>query len=442
MASRDARSLALELLVRVEQGAYLDALVGDALARSELSPRDAALFTRLAYGTVAWQLRLDWTATPLLDRPWQKLDPPVRAALRLGLYQLFGLDRIPAHAAVDATVRAVRSSGARGGAGLVNAVLRRAAREGERPLPTREEDPAARLAIEWSHPEWLVRRWLAELGEERAVRRLAADNEAAPTVLRVDPRAMTRDEALARLRARDVAARPTDYARGGILLESPLAALGAIEAGWSPQGEASQLVVELLAPAAGERVLDACAAPGGKSAASAEALAGSGRVIAADRSLGGVRRIRARADARPGLHAVAADGTRPPWREGSFDAALVDAPCSGLGTLRGHPEIRWRRQPESLASLALLQAHLLATTARHVRAGGRIVYATCTSTPEENEQVIEGFLNEHAGWRRADARLHLSPAGASLVTPLGALETTPEVGGLDGFYAVRLEREP
>lgn len=446
---RDARSLALELLVRVEQGAHLDALVGDALARFELPPRDAALFTRLAYGTVAWQLRLDWTATRLLDRPLAQLDPPVRAAVRLGLYQLFGLDRIPAHAAVDATVRAVRQGGARGGAGLVNAVLRRAAREGERALPPRDADPTTRLAIEWSHPEWLVRRWVGEFGEERALQRLAADNEAAPTVLRVDPRILSRDEALTRLRARDVAARPTEYARGGIVLDAPLSSLGTGHDGenggdadgCTPQGEASQLVVELLAPRAGERLLDACAAPGGKSAAAAEVLAGSGWVLAADRSLPGVRRVRDQALSRPRMHAIAADGTRPPWREGSFDAALVDAPCSGLGTLRGHPEIRWRRQPETLASLADLQGRLLAATARLVSGGGRLVYATCTSTCEENEAVVAAFLREHAGWRRVDAKEWLAPAAAPLVTSAGALETAPEIGGLDGFYAVRLERE-
>jgi 16S rRNA (cytosine967-C5)-methyltransferase len=452
MASRDPRRLALDALVRVEEGAFLDALVGETLARSQLAPRDAALFTRLAYGTVAWQLRIDWTAKPLLDRPWEKLDPPIRAAIRIGLHQLFGLDRVPAHAAVDATVRAVRTSTARGAAGFVNAVLRRAAREGERPLPARASDPASRLAIEWSHPEWLVRRWLAELGEERAIRRLAANNEAAPTVLRVDARAAPRDEVLERLRARGVDARPTAYARSGILLEGPLANLGAdasaigggaigSEIGLTPQGEASQLVVALLAPAAGERVLDACAAPGGKSAAAAEILAGSGRVIAADRSLGGVRRIHGQAVTRPGLHAVAADGTSPPWRDASFDAALVDAPCSGLGTLRGHPEIRWRRRPETLASLAELQGQLLAATAPLVRVGGGLVYATCTSTPEENEGVVTAFLRDHASWRRIDARDRLPPEAAELVSPLGALETSPEAGGLDGFYAVRLERE-
>jgi 16S rRNA (cytosine967-C5)-methyltransferase len=435
------RALALDVLVRVEAGAFLDALVGETLARCSLEPRDAALFTRLAYGTVAWQARIDWTLAALVDRDLAALDPPIRASLRLGLYQLHRLERIPAHAAVDATVGAARRWTGRGGVGLVNAVLRRAAREGERPLPPGGDDPVPRWAIEWSHPEWLVRRWVSELGAERAVRRLAADNEAAPTVLRVDVRAATRDEAVARLRAHGLDAQPATHAPNGIVLAAPLAALEEADRATAlvPQGEASQLVVELLAPAPGERLLDACAAPGGKAAASAERV-GAGQVMAADRSIAGVRRIRSRAGERPALLVLVADGTAPPWREAVFDGALVDAPCSGLGTLRSHPEIRWRRRAEDLAPLAALQRELLARSAACVRPGGRLVYATCTLTPEENDVVVATFLRDHSEWRRADPRARLAAHSAALIDPLGALRTAPEVDGLDGFYAVRLER--
>src|SRR5262245_52452838 len=245
--SATARDLALGVLTSVEAGAFLDVLVGETLARHSLPPRDAALFTRLVYGTVAWQARLDWTLAALVDRELRALDPPVRVALRLGVYQLHHLERVPAHAAVDATVTAARRSPGRGGAGLVNAVLRRAAREGERPLPSRGTDPVPRWAIEWSHPEWLVRRWVEEIGEERALQRLAADNEAAPTVLRVDTRAVARDEAVDRLRSLGIDVRPTVHARSGLVLAAPLAALGELGANppYLPQSEASQLVVEL-----------------------------------------------------------------------------------------------------------------------------------------------------------------------------------------------------
>ena len=441
----DPRLLALDALVRAESGAFLDAIVGDTLAGRALDGRDAALFTRLAYGTTAWQGRLDWTLARLVDRPLARLDPPIRAALRLGLYQLFHLDRVPAHAAVDATVRAARRHAGRSGAGLVNAVLRRAAREGERPLP-RGKDLAVRLAVEWSHPEWLVHRWLDEIGEEAAARRLAADNEAAPTVLRIDPRETTREEALRALAARGLDVAPTTYAPHGIVFRDPLARLGREEGAaqrlgfrLTPQGEASQLVAELLAAAPDERVLDACAAPGGKTGVSAERQCGRGLLVAADVSLAGLRIARSRAAATAVL-AVVADGTTPPFRDATFDAALVDAPCSGLGTLRAHPEIRWRRHPDDLARHGALQATLLARTAACVRPGGRLVYATCTLAHEENEDVVARFLAEHASWRRTDAAAFLPPAAAPLVDADGALRTAPERDGLDGFFAVRLER--
>ena len=225
------------------------------------------------------------------------------------------------------------------------------------------------------------------------------------------------------------------------MVAAPLAALEEADRATAlvPQGEASQLVVELLAPASGERLLDACAAPGGKAAASAERV-GAGRVMAADRSIAGVRRIRSRAGGRPALLALVADGTAPPWREAVFDGALVDAPCSGLGTLRSHPEIRWRRRAEDLAPLAALQRELLARSAACVRPGGRLVYATCTLTAEENDGVVASFLRDHSEWRRSDPRARLAARSAALIDPLGALRTAPEIDGLDGFYAVRLER--
>lgn len=435
----EPRALALDALLGVEGGAFLDSLVGEALTRHALEPRDAALFTRLAYGTAAWQGRLDWTLAALLKHSLERLDPPLRAALRLGLYQIQRLDRIPAHAAVDRTVRAVRRHTGRGGAGLVNAVLRRAAREGERALPAYEQDPVARLAIEWSHPEWLVRRWLAELGETRTVRRLAANNEAAPTVLRVDLRSTTRDGALAQLATRGLDVRATRYASSGIVLEGPLAAVAQCH-GLSVQSEASQLVVGLLAAAPGERILDACAAPGGKALASAERLGDTGAIVAADRSRTGVRGIRQNRVADHTLLPAIADAARPPWRDRSFDAAIVDAPCSGLGTLRSHPEIRWRRRVEDLARHSALQRTILAATASCVRSGGRLVYATCTLAAEENEEVVDAFLQGHPDWYRADAALYLPPAAASLVDSGGDLRTHPEEHGLDGFYAARLQR--
>jgi len=434
----DPRRAAIEVLARVDGGSFADALVGERLARGSLDPRAAALFTRLVYGTEAWRYRLDWTLSGLARRPLDDLAPPVRAALRLGLFQLLLLDRVPPHAAVSTTVTLVKELAGAGAASFANAVLRGFQRRGERALPDPATEPDAHLAVCWSHPEWLVALWRAELGDARTTALLEANAEPAPTVVRVDPRVAGRDAVLARLTARGIEARATAFARQGIVVAAPVARLAG-EPGIALQGEASQLVVDVLDPRPGERVLDLCAAPGGKTGAIAERV-GDARVIAADRSRGGVRRIAALPAARAGrILPMIADAGAPPLAP-SFDAVLVDAPCSGLGTLRAHPEIRWRRQPADLEQLAARQRAILASAATLVKPGGRLVYATCTVAAIENERVIEAFLVTNPQFQIADARAHVPAEAATLVDAQGALRTSPDIGGLDGFYAVRLER--
>ncbi len=444
MHAADPRRLAHEVLVRVEGGAFCDLLIGETLGRGRIEPRDAALFTRLVYGTVAWQGRLDWTLALLSRRPLERLDPAVRVALRLGLLQLTQLDRIPDHAAVDTSVELAKRAAGPAAGRFVNAVLRTALRQGgERPLPREEDGLARALAVRWSHPEWLVQRWLVELGRERTVALLEADGQPAPTVLRVDLRARSRDAALAELATRGIAARACAHAPAAIELEAPLATIAEIP--WlAPQGEASQLVAELVDARPGERILDLCAAPGGKSAALAERWGSgiAGLLIAADRSRPGIRRVRERARGEPPLRiaTLLADAQRPPFAAATFDAVLLDAPCSGLGTLRSHPEIRWRRSEEEIAPLGDRQRRMLHAAARLVRPGGRLIYATCTLLAAENEEVVAELLRGTARWRLRDARAVLGEGAATLVGPDGALRTSPERGGLDGFFAVRLER--
>ena len=434
----DPRRMAVEVLARVEAGAFADVLVGERLTHTLLDPREAALFTRLVYGTEAWRGRLDWTLSGLARRPLEDLTPTVRAALRLGLFQLLLLDRVPAHAAVDTTVAIVKQAAGAGAASFANAVLRGFLRRGERELPDPAAEPDAYLAIRWSHPEWMVRMWRAQLGDARTAALLAANAEPAPTVARLDPAISSRDEMIARLAARGVAARATAYASHGLVVDGPVAAFGR-EPGLALQGEASQLVVDVLDPRPGERVLDLCAAPGGKSGAIAERTAPA-HVVAADRSRPGVRRIAVLPAAREGrILPLVADASAPPLR-GTFDAVLVDAPCSGLGTLRAHPEIRWRREPADLEHLAARQEAILASAADLVRPGGRLVYATCTVARVENERVVDGFLARHPDFRVGDARAHVPSAATALVGEDGMLRTSPDVGGLDGFFAARLER--
>jgi len=444
-AGHRVRGLAHEVLVRVEtEEAFADVLLAHRLEATRLSAADRALATRLVYDTLAWQGRLDHHLSQLVKRPLHSLEPPVRVALRLGLCQLTVLERIPAHAAVDTSVRLARRGGGPGAAGLVNAVLRRAAREGATSiaLPDAATNPAGRLAIELSHPRWLVELWCRELGVDEARALLAADNQRGRTTVRANLARtsvadLVRDLSLARVAATPGRFAPAavDVAHGG----GALRRLAAFEQGrFAFQGEASQLVAALVAPAAGARVLDACAAPGGKACA----LATQASVVALDPHVIGIRRTLAEA-ARlglPDLRAAVADARHPPFA-GGFDAVLVDAPCSGLGTLRRHPELRWRRQAVDIERLADLQRALLAALAPLVRPGGALVYAVCTLTERETTGVVTEFLASQPRFHIIDARGLLPPAAAELVTSSGALRTLPHRHDLDGFFAVRFERD-
>jgi 16S rRNA (cytosine967-C5)-methyltransferase len=428
------------VLVRVETTeAFADVLLRDRLARARLGALDQALATRLVYDTLAWQGRLDHHLEALLRTPLAALDPVVRAALRLGLYQLLFLDRVPAYAAVDASVRLARRAGV-GAAGLVNAVLRRAAAlgRGGLPLPDPRLDPLGRLAIEWSHPRWLVERWAAELGRDELPALLAANNVRGATALRANRLRTTREALLAELEAAGVAATASRWAADGVVVARGGARLRKLrtwgEGRFAFQSEAAQLVVPLLSPAPGMRLLDACAAPGGKAVQAATLLGARGLVLALDQRPGGVRRIRAEAG-RLGASRVfplAGDARCPPLA-GRFDAILVDAPCSGLGTLRRHPEVRWRRRPEDIPRLAALQRDILAGVAPLVRPGGILVYAVCSLTRSENEDVVAWLCATHRGFA-------VEPAAApgDTATREGFLRTLPHRHDLDGFFAARL----
>jgi 16S rRNA (cytosine967-C5)-methyltransferase len=432
------------VLTAVEDGAFADAVLGSTLRGAHLDPRDRALATQLVYGTLAWQGLLDHVLARLGREP-RRLDPDVRTLLRLALFQIIKLDRVPEFAAVDTAVDLAKTIKGGAPSGLVNAILRRFLREGRSLALPPESDRARHLAVATSHPRWLVERWLDELGLDDAPALLASDNEPAPTTLRVLTARGSREHLIAALADAQVAARPTQYAADGLILESaadPIALPGWREGWFTVQGEASQLVAAMLGAAPGARVLDVCAAPGGKALAAAGTVGPAGLTVALDPHHAGLARLRAEAG-RLGLRVarVRADATRLPLANGAhFDAVLVDAPCSGLGTLRQHPEIRWRRQPADVAALAALQTRLLAAAASHVRPGGALVYATCTISRMENDAVVDAFLSAHAEFRPEDPRPFLPRPAHDLVDARGALRTFPHRHHLDGFFALRMTR--
>ncbi|HEX8355522.1 MAG TPA: 16S rRNA (cytosine(967)-C(5))-methyltransferase RsmB [Pyrinomonadaceae bacterium] len=439
-----ARRAAFEILRRVEdEGAFAAPLLAN--LPEGLSPEDRALSYELTLGVLRRQLWLDRTLEHLSGREAGKLDAPVRRALRLGLFQLRFLARVPAHAAVNESVNAAHAYGFRSAAPLINAVLRRATREPDFDPAASVKDPLERVAVETSHPPWLIRRWAEAFGREEAEGFARANNDSAPASFRVNTFKADADAVVEEMRAAGLDVKPSGVAPGGWRVESGAGASGVLRrlsAGGLVymQDEASQLVSQVLGARPGERVLDACAAPGSKTTHLAALAAGRARVVAGDLY---EHRLRVVGDAcgRLGARGVSlvalnAEGALP-FADGAFDRVLVDAPCTGTGTLRHNPEIRWRLSPESFKGLPSVQARIISEAARVLRRGGRLVYSTCSVEGEENEEVVAAFLRANTDFRRAEA----SPAPAPLLAPDGAARTWPHRDDVDGFFVAALERQ-
>jgi 16S rRNA (cytosine967-C5)-methyltransferase len=444
-----ARVAAFETLRRVRTGR---ADLPSALARARISladERDQALAAEVAIGTIRWRAALDHVIAWAGDRAIDAFDADVLDILRLSAYQLLHLDRVPASAAVNDAVTLARDHGHPRAAGAVNAILRRISRQRTRlPMPD-ASDQVAFLAVTWSHPAWLVRRWLDRYGFDAALAWVRFNNAAAPLTLRANTPATARDELAARLEAHGVRTRPCEFAPDGLVVDSgrAFATPEWLEGRFVAQDEASQLVGAFAAPAPGSRVLDACAAPGGKTGQLAAALGGGGVLVAADRRRRRVRLLQQTLQAAGVTRArlVCHDLIEGlPFRP-AFDCVLVDAPCSGLGTLRRDPDIKWSRREADLAALAERQRRMLDTASRGVRAGGVLVYATCSSEPEENDAVVDAFLDQHPGFVLEDPR-HSGAAPwsgvAACLDERGCLRTQPHRHGLEAFFAARLRRRP
>jgi len=454
------------MIAPARRGAY-DALVAVARHRLDLpdaiaearerldDERDRALLVELATGTLRWQAALDHVVASVSNRPLARLDLEVLVILRLAAYQLLHLDRVPASAVVDDAVKLVKAARKTSAAGFVNAALRALSRGGGRiTLPARPggapppKDAALDyLSISLSHPRWLAERWLDREGFERAARWLEFDNQPAPLTLRANTLKTTREPLAERLAADGVRTVPTAFAPDGLVVVegNPLRLAWAHDGSFIAQDEASQLVPLLAGADPGMRVLDACAAPGGKTVALAAAVGPGGLVVAADvRS----RRVRLLADAvhrgaASRVTVVHADAAALlPFTE-AFDAVLIDAPCSGLGVLRRETDIRWRRAPADLPQFARVQRAILAHAARVVRPGGRLVYSTCSTEPEENEDTVEAFLSDHPAFSQAPAdlvRRALPQSAERLVNDAGTFRTSPWRDGLEGFFGAVLLR--
>jgi 16S rRNA (cytosine967-C5)-methyltransferase len=438
-----SRMAAVEILYRVDQeSGYADVLLGARLP--EFAPADRRLITRLVLGTLAWQWRLDFELTHLTGRKLAGIQPEALAIMRMGLFQLRFLDRIPQHAVVDTAVSlAKRIPATRKASGFVNAVMRRATRE-TAPMPPRERNEKSYLAIAYSHPRWMVERFVDWFGVENAERLMTANNDAAPNVIRLNLARGSRAEIIEKLTADGFEiggpgrALETVVLSGAPHFESRAYREGLFHA----QSEASQMVVRMLACRAGATVLDCATAPGGKATHLAEMVGESGRVIAVDLNFNGLKNARDLAHRlrHRNVEFVCADlTTSVPLAPSSVEYVLLDAPCTGTGTLREHPEIKWRLKPTDSARMAAIQSRMLDNAAALVRPGGAIVYSVCSIAPEEGEGVVDGFLARHADFA-VDGGMAGRDEFRDVIDARGFMKTRPDVGGLDGFFAARLIR--
>ncbi|HXG93861.1 MAG TPA: 16S rRNA (cytosine(967)-C(5))-methyltransferase RsmB [Blastocatellia bacterium] len=437
-----ARRAAFDILRRVEQeGAYASTLIA-ALHESNLSREDRALAQEIALGVLRWQRALDYFIELYSNRSIERIDLSVLIALRMGLYQLRHLTRIPQSAAVNESVNLVKRVRVASAARMVNAVLRNAARNLSDKAGEREADPIEKLSIGTSHPRWLIERWIEWLGPEET-REIALANNSPPSVaFRVNTLRADVGEAIKQLQSQGASVRASELVPGAVAVESGAWVIAdAAERGLVYiQDEASQLVSLLLDARSGERVLDMCAAPGSKSSHIAALTRGEAWVVACDIHPHRLATLAAtcRRLGIESVDAVAMDATRewPMVKEAlRFDRVLIDAPCTGTGTLRRNPEIKWRLAPDDPARLAEVQLSLLTRATDAVRSGGRLVYSTCSLEREENERVITRFIESGAPFRVIEPDAH-----PDLITGDGFVRTFPHRHAMDGFFAAVLER--
>ncbi len=426
-----ARDIAFRILLRVErEKSYASELLNSRLPQ-KLSPTDRALAHELVMGCLRWQGQLDWLAAHFSGKLPPRWDAEVRLAVRLGIYQLRNLERVPASAAVSQSVEMVKRARKASAAGLVNAVLRKVTRARLESLLPADMPEEYKRVVEVSHPAWLLERWTRHYGKERAEAIARVNNQPPPVFVRVPPGEVVEE------------GRPCRYVRNCRDVTGPPRRAARLMARLPVQDEASQIIPYLLAPQAGERVLDLCAAPGMKTGALAE-LAPGAWLVACDLHLARLRLVKklarpARADA---LDCVALDAARPLPFAKLFHRILLDAPCSGTGTIRRNPEIKWRLSDRDLPLLAAKQRRLLSNALDWLAPGGRLVYSTCSIEPEENRAVVEGVLQdcpEHGvvPVEKLPANF-LTEAGRELLRGR-YLQTLPDQG-LDGFFAAAIER--
>lgn len=444
--STPPRQLAFSTLRLIQRGAFADVALDKAFSQTALSVSDRRLATELVYGSVRRQRTLDALIDQLATKTAHQQPPDLRLILHLGLYQLRYLSQIPPSAAVHTTVELAKHNGFSGLSGFVNGLLRQYIRLAEtQPEPLQlPDDPVQRLGIRHSYPDWIVQVWLDQLGLAETEQLCEWMNRPPTIDLRINRQRTTLEAVEAALQSAHIPVQRVPPLPQALRFLEPAGAIqqlpGFDDGWWMVQDSSAQLVSHLVDPQPGELIVDACAAPGGKTMHLAELMDDRGTIWACDRTPSRLKKLQQNV-ARLGFQSIriwTGDSRCQTQFTNQCDRVLVDAPCSGLGTLHRHADARWRQTPESVQELATLQTELLHQTASWVKPGGILVYATCTLHPAENEGVVQPFLHHHLDWQ-IELPLPNSPA-APFTTPQGWIQVWSHRAQMDGFFMVRLRK--
>jgi 16S rRNA (cytosine967-C5)-methyltransferase len=450
LRNKTPRAVCLDILNRMEKAdRHPDQLLTDSLKRyRHLTSLDRAFLTELMYGVLRWRGKFDWVIGQFSKTPFEKIESEIVNILRIGLYQILFLTRTPVSAAVNESVELAKKSRGKGGGGFVNGVLRSVIRKKEEiPYPDEMQDSARTISVVQSHPLWLVQRWVEELGAEETKKVCEANQQHAPLVLRTNTLKTSRVELMKKMEASGLKPFATAYSEDGVIMRDPPAVsdLPFFREGlYVLQDEASQLVTTILDPRPGETILDACAAPGGKTTHIAQRMGNEGKIHALDLTVEklkwideGCRRLGVTM-----VNTIRGNASRTfPVPEGTgFDRILADVPCSGFGTLRRNPDLKWRKGTEDILRLRDLQSSILNNLSGYLLPEGTLVYSTCTVFHEENENVVEEFISHHPEFR-LDPIDKVLPERCHLFVKGGYFRTFPRGDGMDGFFAARLTKE-
>ncbi len=442
-----ARETALKILYEINEcGAYSNLTLNKYFAAAELRDIDRAFVTELVYGTVKWKLTLDRVIASYSAIRMDKLSPWILNILRLGVYQLLNMTKVPQSAACNESVKLAGRYGHKASSGFVNAVMRNIARNGgDVAMPSKNTDLSSYLSIKYSYPEWITEKYIGLFGAEFAESLLDAGNSTPELTVRANTLRLAAADLMVKLAEEGVATVPGKYLAEAVVFKSPVSVskLEAFHKGFfQVQDESSMLPAIVLAPQPGELVLDACSAPGGKATHIAQLMQNRGTIIARDIHENKLRLID-NAAARLGINIIKSelhDAALPDkTHESAFDRVLLDAPCTGLGIIRRKPDIKWTRETKDLNSITALQKQLMQMVSRTVKPGGVLVYSTCTVLPEENEDVVNSLLEQNQDFEADEIAPFLPPLLAAHAKGC-MLQLYPDRDGIDGFFIARIRR--